>query len=85
MSLLRRVRKLEAASDRASVGTIAFWDIRHADGPVFYDGEEFPSLEAAQASCGEKILCLLPCKLELADWIEAMKCYNNLTPATAGN
>lgn len=86
MSLRSRLHRLEAAQRAGEDGErIAFFDVRSADGPITFNGEEFPNLEAAQASCGNKINCLLPLKLELADWIEAVEHHNNVTPAASGN
>lgn len=86
MSLRSRLHRLEAALKAGEDGgRIAFYDVRNDGGPVVYNGVEFPSQAAAQASCGGKINCLLPLKLELDEWVAAMTRYNNQTPATSGN
>lgn len=85
MSLRSRIRALERARGGGAAGLVAFIGEAMSGGPVLLNGVEFPTLEAAQASCGYKIEYLLPCKMELADWIEARAHENHVTPATSGN
>lgn len=81
MSLRSRLEALERAHSGGAYGLVAFCGEAMSGGPVLLNGAEFPTLEAAQDSCGYKIGYLLPCKMELADWIEAVEHRNNLTPA----
>lgn len=85
MSLRSRISKLESALEGESCGKIAFFNAFADGGPIIYDGHEYPDLAAAQAACGNIIVCLLPCKMELAEWIEAVEHRNNATPAASGN